>query len=508
MARLSIVKSLLPCVFVLSISAADFYVSPDPRPNANGSINDPWPLAKALSGPPFVQPGDTIWIRQGVYNGAFVSRLMGSRALPIIVRGYPGERVILDGNGIGWQKSALRIEGSWTWYRDFEITNSNQYTFANARSHSVEVFGPHTKLINLVIHGTGQGPGFWTQAVDAEIYGCIVFSNGWLAADRGHGHGIYTQNNTGLKQIRDNMFFNHFGYNFHAYGSSNSRINNYFVQGNVFFNGDFLAGGNTPAQDIRIENNTFYRAPVGLGYGNPENKNLVFSNNIVGSHMVARYWEGGRIHGNTVVPLDATVQDPGIAVYLRPNGGKADFDIDENTYTRGPAKDGFDFTFNSGEGVRAMRFQGWQALGFDANSKYLNTARPYENQVILKGNEYDSNRGHLVIFNWQNLDEVEVDLLPLNLRHGDVYEIRNIQNYFEETMSGIFDGSPVKVPMNVWTAGTPLLMHYPKTEEVKPISRPSTFPEFGAFLVTWRTPDTNRNRFIREPRDRFPVISR
>jgi hypothetical protein len=475
-----------------SSSAADFYVSPNPRPGADGSINDPWPLAKALNGPPIVQPGDTIWIREGVYNAAFISRLKGTQELPIVVRGYPGERVILDGNGIGWQKSALRVEGSWTWFRDFEITNSNAYTFGHARSHSVEIYGPHTKLINLVIYGTGQGPGFWTQSVEAEIYGCIVFQNGWLASDRGHGHGIYTQNDTGLKQVRDSILFNHFGYNFHAYGSSNSRINNYLIKGNVFFNGDFLAGGNTPALDIRIEDNAFYRAPVGLGYGNPYNKNLVFANNIVGSHFVARFWEGGRIHNNTFVPFDASAQDPAMALYLRPNGDKADFDVDENIYTRGPAKSGIDFAFNSGEGVRSMRFAGWQAMGYDSKSRYLEESHPDENQVLLNVNEYDPNRAHLVIFNWRNLDEVEVDFSRLNLQPGDEYEIRNVQNFFEEAMTGSYDGNPVKVPMNMWTNGKPILMHNPQTDEDKPIVKPNTFPEFGAFLVRWHTPNTGK----------------
>ena len=60
-------------------------------------------------------------------------------------------------------------------------------------------WAPGTKLINLVIHDTRQGIGIWQEALDSEAYGNLIYYNGFQASDRGHGHGIYVQNDEGNK---------------------------------------------------------------------------------------------------------------------------------------------------------------------------------------------------------------------------------------------------------------------------------------------------------------------
>src|SRR5689334_14762186 len=78
--------------------AADWYVSPNASASGNGSQSNPWTIQKALSHPSGVNPGDTIWLRGGVYRGRFTSSLRGAQNSPIIVRQYPGERATLDAN--------------------------------------------------------------------------------------------------------------------------------------------------------------------------------------------------------------------------------------------------------------------------------------------------------------------------------------------------------------------------------------------------------------------------
>ena len=53
------------------------------------------------------------------------------------------------------------------------------------------------KLINCIIHhGTVSGIGFWAgMSGESEVYGNIVYDNGYTGPDRGHGHSIYTQGN-------------------------------------------------------------------------------------------------------------------------------------------------------------------------------------------------------------------------------------------------------------------------------------------------------------------------
>jgi hypothetical protein len=33
-----------------------------------------------------------------------------------------------------------------------------------------------------------------TDTDDNEVYGCLIYYNGYDATDRGHGHGIYSAN--------------------------------------------------------------------------------------------------------------------------------------------------------------------------------------------------------------------------------------------------------------------------------------------------------------------------
>lgn len=80
-------------------SAADFYVSASAAANSgDGSVSAPWPLRTAFAHPSTVRPGDTIWLRGGVYRGKYICQLTGEPGRPILVRAYPGEWVTIDGN--------------------------------------------------------------------------------------------------------------------------------------------------------------------------------------------------------------------------------------------------------------------------------------------------------------------------------------------------------------------------------------------------------------------------
>ncbi len=98
---------------------------------------------------------------------------------------------------------------------------------------------------------------FWTQATDSEIYGNLIYYNGWDSPDRSHGHGIYTQNRTGTKRVVDNIFFQHFSQGYQTYGSATAFLDNFCLEGNACFKTDrstadnrrnFLIGGGSDCQ--------------------------------------------------------------------------------------------------------------------------------------------------------------------------------------------------------------------------------------------------------------------
>ncbi len=244
-----LLRALAGAVFWLTgaaAGAADFYAAPNGSPSGNGSFGSPWDLQTALNQPSAVHPGDTIWLRGGTYTGIHTSYLNGTTTNPIIVRQYPGERATLDGgnsNGV----AILSINGSYTWYWGFEVMSSDpRRVSAQSGSWPTDIYrgdgidsgsasSDGIKLINLTIHDTKQGVSAFSSWSNSEVSGCLIYYNGWTAPDRGHGHGIYTQNQVGTKTISGNVMFSGFGYGIHAYGSAAAYPRQLHVQGNTIF---------------------------------------------------------------------------------------------------------------------------------------------------------------------------------------------------------------------------------------------------------------------------------
>ena len=257
-----------------------FYVSPRGRPDASGSIRDPWDLQTALQHPRSVRAGDTIWLRGGTYRGEFSSALVGTQTAPIIVREYPGEEVKIDlhdpqeGRG-----KRLAVGGAHCWFWGFEVFCSSR-----SRRKTLEpgswpdsisrgdfiVQGAHIRLINLVIHDLSQGLGFWSAGTGGEAYGLMIYNNGWTGPDRNHGHAVYTQNEGATRRFVDNVLFNQFRNGIMIYGSSAAALKDFFLEGNVSFaNGgavgqgygasfQILIGGGSLAENITVTENYTY----------------------------------------------------------------------------------------------------------------------------------------------------------------------------------------------------------------------------------------------------------
>ena len=84
-----------------------------------------------------------------------------------------------------------------------------------------------------------------TSANDTEIFGCLIYYNGYDATDRGHGHGIYSANDPGnsMKKIYDNMIHDQYGYGLHAYTEGGDLDNIEYKGNTVFDNGSLSSHG-------------------------------------------------------------------------------------------------------------------------------------------------------------------------------------------------------------------------------------------------------------------------
>jgi hypothetical protein len=441
-----------------SAAAAQHYVAPDGHPGADGSKERPWDLATALAHPPAVKPGDTIWIRGGTYGGAFTSRLRGEPSAPIVLHQYPGERAVID--GAGSPRAVLTIFGEWAIYWGFEITNSDPQRVTSSRGsspkdlsrgtqHGIIVKGPHTKLINLVVHDTGVGIGFWSEAPNAELYGNIIFYNGWQAPDRGHGHGIYAQNDTGTKRIADNIVFQQFGSGLMVYGSERAALNNFVIEGNVLFNNGGLSQMGRYTRNILLGGGTVARNPV-----------------IVDNYT---YF--------------APAPRPGvesIAIYA----GAQNAVIKRNYFVHGtspqyPAARALQLGTVQGLEMTDNVFQG-SVLGFDPaqypeNEYDTLSRRAQGKRIFVRPNEYEPGRAHIIVYNFAHLPTVTVDLAK-HLRRGERYVILDAQNFYgPPVVEGIFDGRAVNVPMRLTKLAPPTGTSGARLRH--------TAPEFAVFVL-------------------------
>lgn len=475
-----------------------FYVSTRGSAAGDGSEARPWDLETALAQPNAVRPGDTIWVRGGRYGdgspGATVhSRLVGTEGLPIVVRGYPGERAILD----EWlqvgccQDGAQPRQGSWVWFWDLEFAGydpdrssgrSGPPEWSRMANHAgADTWAPGTRFVNCVVHDTGGGFSLWQEDSGGEAYGNIVYHVGGQGPDRGHGHGFYVQNLSGVKRLADNIVFDNFGAGIHCYGSKTAAVRDLVLEGNaVFDNGAIadthsasdnviVAGGQGGAQNILLKRNFTYFRPELSGYnemGDPwsaSNGAAVLEDNYFAGGMDALdiwRWQSIRFVHNLVMSGAHPMVNLAL---LQP---AAAYQWDDNLYYGSGS-----FTVDS----RGRQWADWRgAMGLDAHSKY-DGPRPEGTVIAVRPNRYERGRANIIIYNWNRAASVMVSLTGI-VERGARYEVRDAQNFFGAPVRrGIYQGGPLELPMTGLTAAQPNGR----------VSRPHvhTAPEFAVFVV-------------------------
>jgi hypothetical protein len=444
--------------------AQPVYVAVDGTNTGDGSKEHPIDLKTALSGNGIVKPGDTVWLRGGTYAGTFISELTGTAAAPIVVRQYPGERATID--SAPSLEPALYVKGAWTFYWGFEVTNSDPVRIIREtgshpsvikRGIGVDVHGPHTRFINLIVHDLAGGFGIWVDAEEAEAYGNIVYHNGWEADDRAHGHGIYTQNRIGTRRVAENIVFSQFSHGIHAYGSGAAFLDHITLTGNVVFNNgeldpkyfdrNILLGGERLAVSPVVEENFTYYSPR-RRHGGENN----FGYNAGCSNLVARgNYFAGTAEG--AAPIKLT--------------GHCGGSLTNNVF------------YGLLEPKIATEYP---------NNTYL-VDRPSETVVFVRPNEYERGRANVIVYNWARLPELELDLSAAGLPRRASFELRDAENIFGPPVaSGRFGSGRIKVRLRD-------LSIEPPVGSVPAPGPTHTAPEFAVFVLTARSNNDGNTMF-------------
>ena len=482
--------------FMTAATGASYHAAVNGKSNGNGTLENPWDLNTALN-KSSIKGGDTLWIHSGTYLGVYKSTLQGSASSPVIIKAVSDFKAILDGNVAQNPDAAvLSINGRYVWYCGLTITNSTANHIKNESSldpkSGVYILGAYNKLINCIIHNNiGNGIGFWSSALDSEVYGCIIYNNGYRDSDRGHGHGIYTQNETNTKLITDNILFNSYGKGLHIYTEEGS-IKGYKTEGNVFFNSGLpgaglpgspgleqhiiVGGTKNPADRIVVNNNYFYNSPnitskagVEFGYSySVENQNLEFTNNYMvdGSFYSKTNWNSVKATGNSII--SKTISMALIAFDDYKNIKTLNFN--NNKYYKG--------TFYPVYPPSTSRsFDYWKsASGQDGASSYY-SSEPAETAYFIRKNQYEAGRANLIIFNWKNAKNIEVDLSEI-LSQGDEYELYDVSYLSKGAISkGAYNGKNISVSMELKNIDLPN-GNLPNLNQFA-----HTAPFFGVFVI-------------------------
>lgn len=398
-----------------SQDATGFHVTLDGTPEGDGSLAAPWDIVTGLDRPDGVAPGDTIWIHGGRYIGTFVVKQHGLAGAPVTMRAWPGDRVTLDSNG-DTDNPVVQIYHEWMILQDLEITNSGPDRRSD-RPTGIYVGADHVVLANLAIHDVGTGvsggqlAGDDTQeGTDILVYGTLFYNNGWLGTDRGHGHHSYLTNRDSVNRLEDNVLFYAYGFGVHNYSYSDSNyVRNNELIGNVWFLNGVPGGklvdncmvghdGTHVMRDVLLRENYGWALSLGdrdvrLGWDTPNENATLEDNYFVGETIFQDAWSGITMTGNT---------------FIGPVTGVDPADYPDNTYA--------------------------------------DTA-PMQNLVVIRPNRFEPGRAHVIVYNWEGLDEVTVDLggvVPMNTD----FELRNAQNYFDApVVTGTYDGGGVTIPL-------------------------------------------------------------
>ncbi len=467
----------------VQVLRAGYFAAPGGTAEGDGSWANPWTLATALSGGGGrVLPGDTIWLRGGVYRGDFVSTLAGAPGRPVVVRQLPGERATIEGQ--------LWVNGAATLYWGFEIRQAD--ALATNRPTLVAL-GSDTRYVNLIIHDAGEnGISFHTGFGVNEVYGCIVYNNG----NTEHlDHGIYASNDAGEKFITDNVFFTNMasGIQVFATRSGHAQLVNVRVVGNISFNNSYIsaerdeenltAGADLVTAGLVVADNLLYFAPGGNGQnmrvgleaqadGSRINRDVIVRDNyVVGGATVFRMenWQTAVVEGNTLVGN----VPPAPTRMMRMSGLTSGYAWSRNVFhADASARWRFDSVTTTVPGV-------WRDLtGLGASDEIITTL-PAATRVFVRPNKYERGRAHIAVVNWEGRSTVRVELHGV-LRNGDHYEVRNVQDLWGTPVaSGTYDGSPIELPM----AGVE-----PPAAVGRPATPPRTGPFFDTFLLSLAEP--------------------
>lgn len=436
-------------------------------PNGNGSLAKPWDLQTALNKKEVVKASDIIWLHGGVYKGRFSSSIStNSPSERITIMPFQEETVILDGNVKSGREAVLDVNGDGLVFKDFTVTFQGNFPRKTSAPGFKSITGiSHRQGRNCVfqsitIHNVpGSGFGSWKRTGNTKILNCIIYNNGYMGK-RGHGVGIYVQNESNEQRlIEGNIIFSNYYKGIQVWSASNGGgkqfVKNIILKDNVVFNAAQPTGrfrdnlivatgdgsGKHIAKNITVTDNVFYHntdikngeilggtISVTLGFHrNAPIEDVRFLNNVVvGGKDGLRLWhvKGLEFSGNTIYSEFVRLN----AAFLKEDNR---FKFSNNSYYTRRANA---FRFLK---VGDYDLKTWQTeLQLDANSTW-EPSKAFKTKPVLKLLQI-KDRPNEFLVNLLNPEsgEVAVDFSNYRQLKGQQFAIYDIENPEKVLKSG------------------------------------------------------------------------
>jgi len=189
--------------------ATTYYISPSGSDSNTGTLNRPWrTLAMANR---TLQPGDTVYIRQGVYQEDINPVRSGNADAMIVYANYEDEEVVLQGFGNGNDEAVVAIGypgSAASWGSCSNIVIQGLHIRPNDASYGIAIYGNRTE--NIVVRDCYL---YCVRRTAPRTHGILVgqarntlienniFDGGW-------GLGIITTGSPKYTVIRNNRILN------------------------------------------------------------------------------------------------------------------------------------------------------------------------------------------------------------------------------------------------------------------------------------------------------------
>jgi hypothetical protein len=454
-----------------------FYASATGGVNSHATSADKAELQSIFSSG-LMQPGVTVEVTNagGSYqpSAEYTVSSQGASGNPITIKATPGARVTVDavnfpsGTGVARADIHLTSTSAYVRVQGLELTNTRTSSRISTQSGSNPTdiglneglvnHGQHNEIVNNFLHDNwGDGISDESTSTDTIVYGNVIFNNGWQGPDRGHGHGIYTQNTApSVKLDAENIIFNNFGYGIHAFTTSTS-LDNFTFTGNVVFQGgkasaacigcsgagaspNYFLGGSSAATNITYTNDFAYQSDGSgtnflLGGSTTSVLNGILSLSglvSVGSSstLALSNWQTATASGLKLYGVgggsDKGVLNVGFRNGLTPTS--ANWSWNNNFYWNqvnlsGGVRDGY----SAGASSFLTFAQHKTATGFDANT--TETIGPMTDAVYVRPNAYD-NQCNIISFNQSLAATIQANLSGCGFTNGQTVVLSDAQNIY------------------------------------------------------------------------------